>query len=143
MVSSNDTILNPTYTPGADDILNTSVELTLSASATIPCTDSVSDKITLNIDDCTEIFELSNNQISIIIQPNPTKGVFAISIKNTECKTVNINIHDITGKTILKDKLANTDKISKDYDLSSYLKGVYFIEVICGDIRKTEKLLIK
>jgi len=142
-IFSNDTILNPTYTPGADDILNTSVELTLSASATIPCTDSVSDKITLNIDECIEIFELPNNQISIIIQPNPTKGVFAISIKNAECKTVDINIHDITGKSLLKDKLANTDKISKDYDLSSYQKGVYFIEVICGDIRKTEKLLIK
>jgi hypothetical protein len=97
----------------------------------------------LNIDECIEIFELPNNQISIIIQPNPTKGVFAISIKNAECKTVDINIHDITGKSLLKDKLANTDKISKDYDLSSYQKGVYFIEVICGDIRKTEKLLIK
>lgn len=140
---NNDTILNPVYTPGENDITNGSVELTLTASATVPCTDSVSDVITLTIDECTNISDLSEDRISVKIQPNPTKGIFTISISNAECKIVEVNIHDMKGNLILKETLRNIDRISKEFDLSSYPKGVYFIEVICGDIRKTEKILIQ
>ena len=142
-IFDNDTILNPVYTPGENDKTNGFVKLTLTASATTPCTDSISDDIIVSIDECTNIFDLSKNEISVFIQPNPTKGIFTINIQNAECKTINVNIYNISGKIVLKNKLINTDKILKNFNLSSYPKGVYFIEVICGDIRKTEKLLIE
>ncbi|MBI9033524.1 MAG: T9SS type A sorting domain-containing protein [Bacteroidales bacterium] len=42
-------LLNPSYTPGANDLLNGSVELTLQAESQIPCTDLVSDVLILSI----------------------------------------------------------------------------------------------
>ncbi|HNS18723.1 MAG TPA: hypothetical protein PKI34_12990, partial [Bacteroidales bacterium] len=41
----NDTILNPAYYPGADDIVNGSVELTLTATGAGTCPDAVSSMI--------------------------------------------------------------------------------------------------
>jgi hypothetical protein len=45
----NAALVNATYTPGANDITNGTVVLTLQANATSPCTGSVSSNMTLNI----------------------------------------------------------------------------------------------
>ncbi|MDA3944045.1 MAG: PKD domain-containing protein [Bacteroidetes bacterium] len=43
------TTLIPTYTPGTNDIANGSIVLTLSAVSSLPCTNTVSDQMTLSI----------------------------------------------------------------------------------------------
>ncbi len=47
---SNNSVLNPVYTPSAADIVNGSVTLTLTATSIAPCTDQVSDEMTLEIE---------------------------------------------------------------------------------------------
>jgi len=56
-------ILNATYTPGAADIDNGFVELTLTAFPVAPCTDYASDAITLTVDPLPVAVAASDNQI--------------------------------------------------------------------------------
>jgi len=68
--------------------------------------------------------------------PNPSTGIFNIS--TTE--PVNVNIVDVTGKTVYKaDALDNNAIIN----LSSLQSGIYLMQVSGESINKTEKLIIK
>lgn len=68
--------------------------------------------------------------------PNPSNGVFNIS--TTEL--VNVNVVDVTGKTVYKaDALDNNAVIN----LSSLQSGIYLMQVSGESINKTEKLIIK
>ncbi len=70
------TSLSTIYTPGPNDILNESVELSLSAFSFEPCDETVTDELIVTLDPCTGINEINNNNISIEIVPNPTNGIF-------------------------------------------------------------------
>lgn len=67
------------------------------------------------------VAEFEKNQITIY--PNPSNGIFNIEREFSETTTYQIN--DITGKIIVKDKLA--DKQTQ-IDLSAAQSGVYFLK---------------
>lgn len=77
----------------------------------------------------TNIFETQASELSIF--PNPSNGIFTIEFMPSILTEYTIRIIDILGNTIY-----NTDYLAKtlqshiiDLDFSSYVKGIYFLEL--------------
>ncbi len=88
-----------------------------------------------------DIKQVSGNQLSLIIYPNPSGGLVNIKTGNPY-KKVSVEITNITGQSVYSqqfDLLQTTHQI----DLSEIAKGIYFVKVQSGNLFKTEKLIIE
>ncbi len=67
----------------------------------------------------------------INIYPNPSNGVFNISIKNPESESYDLYVMDLLGRKIIE---RNITDLNKDYndklDLSTLKAGVYYLKVV-------------
>lgn len=79
----------------------------------------------------TDTFEVN----TFAMYPNPSNGI--VNISATE--TVNIDIIDVTGKTVHQAKSLENNSI---IDLSSLPKGVYLVKVSGEKTNTTEKLIL-
>jgi PKD repeat protein len=73
---------------------------------------------------------------SFKVYPNPTSDLLFIDIKNWK-DAKNIRLTELTGKTILEKRI---DSNIMEIDLSSYPKGVYFLQIDDGIIRKNHRI---
>ncbi|MFA7082741.1 MAG: T9SS type A sorting domain-containing protein [Bacteroidales bacterium] len=79
---------------------------------------------------------INNNDISIILYPNPTTGKTILETQGLD-KAVDVFIYDITGRYLKTYKLeANQNKL--DIDLTGFAKGVYQVKVM----NQTKKLIV-
>jgi hypothetical protein len=83
-----------------------------------------------------------NNYISeyIKIYPNPANEMLTIVNANISAFNTKIEILDLTGKVVLN---KNTSSQQTQFDVSSLASGIYFIQLISGNERHTEKLIIE
>lgn len=89
---------------------------------------------TINVDGCASIDK--TNTIGLSIFPNPTNGLITIQF---EGNSANINIVDITGKTISTSTIQSNESV----DLSSLNAGTYFINVEVDGRKSTERIIVK
>ena len=97
----------------------------------------------VNIDDflingtlSSQNFDLQN----ISIYPNPSNGLFNISLGNLEPDS--IEVYDVLGKLILNKDKVFVSNFQTNIDLTSATKGVYFVKInIQG--QKTVKRIVK
>ncbi len=83
-----------------------------------------------------------SNVSYLTIFPNPAAGILNIERKFGEPSEFVINIYDISGKLIAGNKmLKNQDKLQ--FDLTSFEKGAYLLEVLQGDKKQTERFIIQ
>ena len=78
----------------------------------------------------------TNNIPKIVISPNPTHGIFEITVGQQD--NVQVNIIDIAGKIIHQQK-AFTNKIIVNTDLP---KGSYLVQVLTSKGSSTKKLIV-
>jgi len=71
------------------------------------------------------------------IYPNPSRGLFKIEINNKD-KLV-VEIYNINGQLLYRKKLNNT--YSKQIDITSYSKGIYFVKLHCEEFVRIEKIV--
>lgn len=87
----------------------------------------------------TNVQEVNLSDIENMIFPNPSNGVFSLELENN---VVSYAIRGSDGALIIskqmKNKLSSIEKI----DLSSYSKGIYYIEIQTRDIIKSSKIII-
>lgn len=102
--------------------------------------DTIQDpKDTTTIGDTNELTIFQSNQnLQINIYPNPTKDWFTVEFisKTDELKVVTLK--DVTGKTVLKKR---TNANSAIIDLTSYAKGMYFIQMNGEDWNAVKKVV--
>ena len=87
------------------------------------------------------IDEHKNNHI--IIQPNPSNGIFIVKNLQAFAEPCSVSITDITGKTIINYQLKN---INCQHTINvSYLQpGIYFLKLsMDNDVIQTKKLIIQ
>jgi len=78
------------------------------------------------------------------VYPNPASNELNLVIANQNNATVNYMITDITGKTILENKLKITDFLFKTTVSITDLKpGCYFITLKGNALNETKKILIQ
>ncbi|MHC1707236.1 MAG: cohesin domain-containing protein [Bacteroidales bacterium] len=80
----------------------------------------------------------------IVVYPNPTDGLFTVSIENYD-KPLQFYIYNNIGQLLYSEKLQNNSlsKYTKDFDLSRYPTGFYILRFTDGDKVKSKKLIVK
>jgi len=77
----------------------------------------------------------------IAIAPNPSNGVFTIS-KNNQTSISNVTVFDINGKVVkVIDSELNFDTTT--VDLSTFSRGVYFIEIANETDKVVRKIILE
>jgi Secretion system C-terminal sorting domain len=72
----------------------------------------------------------------ITLSPNPTNGIFVVTLNALTSSEIKIQITDVTGRIVAQQTAAHAGaegKITVPFDLSHCAPGVYFGRVECGD----------
>jgi hypothetical protein len=140
----NDTLLSTTYNVGSNDRANGSVILTLTADPVAPCMSRVSNEKHILFDPCTGIEGIADQKFSLNIAPNPTGGIFTVSVNGAGNEKINVSVTDLSGKQVYStvENVAGNILI-KQINLSQFPKGVYFVKVSKGGESKSSKLVVE
>ncbi len=139
----NPSMLNATYTPGPQDIMNLSVKLTLTAFRVDPCDDDDSDQMKVTLDPCTGIDSPGSRSIPVQIIPNPGTGLFDVYVTGSSDQIFDLQILDGSGQVIFTQRgIIRTDDLLKKLNLSYHPKGIYFVKVQSGNRVQVEKLIL-
>jgi hypothetical protein len=98
-------------------------------------TQMCSDTTQVYVNYASAVNEKSDNSFTVLITPNPTTGVFSITVTGLKSQE-NISLINSMGQIIYMDKY-NFEK-RKSYDFTNISKGLYFLKI--GN--KAQKLLI-
>uniref|UniRef100_UPI0035642B48 T9SS type A sorting domain-containing protein n=1 Tax=Fodinibius sp. TaxID=1872440 RepID=UPI0035642B48 len=141
----NDSILDPYYSPGPQDIENGWARLVLHASDTLPCTGEVSDKMFVNIDECTFLEEGTNSDLNISVIPNPARESFTFAITGVRTgDEVVVELLDLQGQKIFTQRFVSSNgSVSNKVSVKYIPKAVYVLQVKTGAITSSKKLLIQ
>ena len=74
----------------------------------------------------------------ISIFPNPATNQFQITL-NTEMKEVELDIVDLNGKIIMKNKISS---VQNTVEISRFNPGIYFVKVVSQNNFEVFKLVI-
>lgn len=77
------------------------------------------------------------------IFPNPTKGHFTLSMKDTKSSTVVLRLMDINGQLIDDVTFSNFGtELKRDYDISGLAKGVYYLHIVKDDTAVMKRIIL-
>jgi hypothetical protein len=97
----------------------------------------------VTVQNCTSINENTTSQ-EVFIYPNPTNGTFRIEMNNISYHELATKIVDIQGKEVFSSLEKNVKgTYTKQLNLETIPKGMYFIILSSGSEIKTQKLIIQ
>lgn len=79
------------------------------------------------------------NRPALSLFPNPSSGIFNIQWRNAA--NVSYTVSDLTGKVIASQKGLISSDNSAQINLSSYARGMYFLNVNLDGIEETQKII--
>ncbi len=90
----------------------------------------------------TIIVGLTENQIAagMRIYPNPTQ--YKLTVDFGKANNAILTMTDMQGQIIMTDKMNNASDASRTYDVSTYAKGIYFLQITSGNQTSTSKLIV-
>jgi hypothetical protein len=77
------------------------------------------------------------------VYPNPSNGLFTITMNTNTDDDYNLTIRDIQGKEVYTELISVNGEYRRDLDLSDLAKGVYYLQIQDGENSKVEKLIIQ
>jgi len=101
------------------------------------------DTVSLNVSLTNTGIEEKNVFNNLSVYPNPTTGLLNVDFETSE-KTVDIEVLDISGKSILKTSSKHSGGLfQKTLDLSALHEGIYFVKISAGEKNTTVKVTLK
>ncbi|WP_276498695.1 T9SS type A sorting domain-containing protein [Pontibacter litorisediminis] len=80
----------------------------------------------------------------VAIYPNPSNGVFTVSVSNLEAQQVELTILNVIGNEIYRETLKNNEpKLSKTINLDRHAKGLYYIKLEADNYSAVRRVVIK
>jgi ELWxxDGT repeat protein len=76
------------------------------------------------------------------IYPNPSTGVFMLELSEI-AEGANVSITDVSGKTIQTRTMTKDGPKTATFDMSSYARGVYLIQVTDGEFVYRDKIVVQ
>lgn len=109
--------------------------------------------VVTDINGCTSSDELTvavavsvNNLVSGVscnIYPNPSMNYISVELVNQNVSdNLKIEIINPLGQSILSENIKFENKITKQFDISNYSKGLYFIQIQGSKINITKEFII-
>jgi hypothetical protein len=88
--------------------------------------------------------ELESDIMSINVYPNPNSGEFSLELIGMSHE-IEISVIDFAGRLILEEKILDitADKMEKQFNLSDYERGVYFLRITHGGKVSYKKVVIQ
>ena len=88
---------------------------------------------------------VDNNALtsSMKVYPNPTQGMFTVSISNAEATDMTLELVNISGQTVYRNTVKSVYSYNEEIDASAFAKGVYYLKVNDGTEVKIEKIVIQ
>ncbi len=137
-----DNILISEYRIGDQDKIDGQVQLLLKASGYGPGNIST-DTMTLIIDDCSGIEELSKNKLDISITPNPTNGITTVKAIVETNTNILLQVYSSQGKLIFTESINSASNIlERKLDFSYKENGVYYIRLQTGEQITSGKMVV-
>ena len=79
----------------------------------------------------------------LTISPNPSDGLFALSVKLLNADMLKIGLYDITGKAIMSEEKQNVLEYNQTFDFVSLSKGIYLLKVQTSKGEIVKKVVIE
>ncbi len=80
----------------------------------------------------------------LTLTPNPTNDIVNINFSSTKSQNVSVKVMDIVGNVVVnKEYNVNSGVVNNKLDLSKLSGGLYFVSVLCDDIKTTKKIIVK
>ena len=80
----------------------------------------------------------------VAIYPNPSNGVFTISVSNLEAQEVELTILNVIGNEIYRETIKRTEPtISKTINLDRHAKGLYYVKLEADNYSAVRRVVIK
>lgn len=88
-----------------------------------------------------EINEINNNELKIF--PNPTDGIFTVSLTNNN-KDIMLVVADNLGREIFVRNIDKSIEVYQyEFDLSAYSSGIYFVQIFSSNGAVIKKLSLE
>jgi hypothetical protein len=88
----------------------------------------------IDLEDCFPSAGIKTNSINNNLEafPNPTEGLFTISLDNSELSgTLEITVQNIQGQIIYSDEIElQKNSVKKEIDISGYPSGIYILNAV-------------
>ena len=96
----------------------------------------------LNVN-ATDVKAIVKESAQVVVYPNPSVGVFILSINNITEEKAQISISNILGDVVYNmQEEVNNNTITKEIDLQNLANGAYFMKVMVGQKTYTNKVII-
>lgn len=134
--------IRPLYTPGAADIANGTVSLTLNGYALSHCADT-SATMQLFIDPCTGINSLNGAHLVFDVFPNPAGQKLTIRLQDIPSQKHELLVFSLSGKLMKHYNLPpNRHTTTFTVDVSDMKTGVYLVRLHGGGITAAKRIVI-
>lgn len=141
---NNDTIPGTLYHPGSADKNNGGVDLTFKAYPLSGCSDTASDVTHITLTFPAGTGDLSNNAFGVTLSPNPSNGVFTLTVYGVRDMDTKVIISDLTGKEIYSENASSsTNDLTREINMAGHQKGIYFVKVTTGQHSAVKKLVLQ
>ena len=106
---------------------------------------TVSDSVTITVENCVSSSDepvLEEEDIQIILYPNPTTGIVKIQSNSARPET-DVHLINTNGKILYQDTMKSQQgNFNKQLDLSNFTKGVYFLRFLNEEKQLVKKIVL-
>jgi hypothetical protein len=131
------------YNPGTADLLAGNVVLTLTASPQSPCTAAAASDRQIHFDNTSGTGGAQAGMHGLVIAPNPSTGIFAVSSDLLSVAGAVVRITDLRGRTVMETTPGLSAGMPLQIDLTGISGGIYFVVIKTDASVRTGKLVIK
>ncbi len=86
---------------------------------------------------------IDENKFVYTLSPNPSNGNTQLYVNTEKLSTMQINIYDLSGKLIYNQQTKNNGFNAYNLPTENLGKGLYMVNIQCGNNQQTQKLVIE
>lgn len=77
------------------------------------------------------------------LYPNPSNDIFHLHVELAKRKDMELQVMDLSGRTLYRAEQRSTQNFKEDIDLSTYPKGIYLMKIRSGEVEVYQKLVLQ
>ncbi len=87
--------------------------------------------------------ETAEANVEFNVYPNPNNGLFTLKANSPKPTTYIMNVRNMVGQTVMSEAMNVNGNATRQIDLTSFEKGVYFVTLENGEERLVKKVVVK